>query len=237
MNNCTLTGNSAQYGGGAVAGTLNNCLCSGNSGQYGGGVYSGTANNCTLTGNAATNTGGGAYDELMTNSIIYYNNAPTGANFDSGYSALSYCCTSPLPASGTGNTTNAPLFVNSAAGNYRLPFNSPCINGGINACVTTANDLDGNPRISGGTVDIGAYEFQDTSNYIYTARNPNGQHLILQLAGKSNATYVLQAATNLTPPVIWQPVFTNVSDTNGNWNYTITNLADRPTHFYRTVGQ
>ena len=236
MNNCTLTGNSALNGGGAVSGTLNNCLLAGNSAQYGGGVYNGTLINCTLAGNSATNSGGGAYDELMTNSIIYYNSAPTGANFDSTYSTLNYCCTTPLPASGTGNITNAPLFVNAVAGNYRLQFNSPCINAGNNACVTTTNDLDGKPRISGGTVDIGAYEFQYTSNYIYTARSANGQSLILQLAGKPNATYVLQAATNLMPSVIWQPVFTNVSDTNGNWNFTVSNLTDKPTQFYRAVG-
>lgn len=46
---------------------------------------------------------------------------------------------------------------------YRLSStNSPCYNAGTNlAWMITAVDLDGNPRIADGTVDMGAYEFQE----------------------------------------------------------------------------
>src|ERR1039458_9269427 len=97
-------------------------------------------------------------------------------NFDSS-SILNYCCTTPLPTNGVGNITNAPLFVDSANGNLRLQSNSPCINAGNNAYVTTTTDLDGRPRIVGGTVDMGAYECQspallDFYNWLQTYELP-----------------------------------------------------------------
>ena len=69
---------------------------------------------------------------------------------------LNYCCTTPMPTSGGGNITNAPLFVDQAGGNLRLQTNSPCINAGNNSYVIGTTDLDGNLRIRGGIVDIGA---------------------------------------------------------------------------------
>jgi hypothetical protein len=161
LNNCTLAGNSASGDGGAAAGcTLNNCTLTGNSAQWDGGAAYCTLNNCTLTGNWATNWGGGAYSCTLNNCIVYFNGDPNdGDNYDPS-STLNYCCTTPMPTNGVGNITNAPLFVNYAGGNLRLQSNSPCINSGNNAYVVGSTDLDGNPRIVGGTVDIGAYEYQ-----------------------------------------------------------------------------
>jgi len=164
LNNCTLTGNTAGgggHGGGAYESTLNNCTLTGNSapGGVGGGAWQCTNNNCTLTGNSASD-GGGASSCMLNNCIVYFNSDPTdGGNYDSS-STLNYCCTTPLPTNGVGHITNAPLFVDYAGGNLRLQSNSPCINAGDNAYATSTTDLGGNPRIVGGTVDIGAYEYQ-----------------------------------------------------------------------------
>jgi len=43
--------------------------------------------------------------------------------------------------------------------NYRLQSTSPCINAGTNAFAPMPFDLDGNPRVLDGTVDMGCYEF------------------------------------------------------------------------------
>jgi hypothetical protein len=108
--------------------------------------------------------GGGAYGNWLSNRIVYFNTAPVGANYGPLSSALSYSCTTPLPTNGMGNITNAPLFVDYASGDLRLQSNSPCINAGDNAFVSGPTDLDGNPRIVGGMVDLGAYEYQGTGS-------------------------------------------------------------------------
>jgi len=158
LTDCTLTGNLASdRGGGSYSGTLTDCTLTGNSATYGGGSHYGTLNNCTLSGNSATNYGGGSYWGTLNNCIVYFNTAEISGGNGHG-STFSYSCTTPDPG-GTGNITNNPHFVNTASNNFRLSGNSPCINAGANAYATSATDLDGNPRILGGTVDMGAYEF------------------------------------------------------------------------------
>jgi len=115
-----------------------------------------------LTGNSASyGYGGGAYDSTLNNCIVYFNGP-----YYAPYSTLNYCCTTPMPYNGIGNITNAPLFEDYAGGNLRLQSNSPCINSGNNAHVVGSTDLDGKPRIVGGTVDIGAYEYQTPASMI-----------------------------------------------------------------------
>ena len=206
LNNCTLSGNRVElnsannapaeaYGGGAAVSTLNDCVLTGNSVSsfgllsysHGGGAAYCTLNNCTLTRNSANNnsSGGGAYSCALNNCIVYFNT--NGGNH--GAATLNYSCTTPLPNSGLGNITNAPLFADQAGGNLRLQSNSPCINAGNNSYVTNATDLDGNPRIVRGIVDIGAYESQA------------GVH------------YVDVNSTNATPPYVsWTTAATNIQD-------------------------
>ena len=165
LNNCTLVGNSASgEGGGAVDSTLNNCTITGNSAYSGGGSYMGTLNNCTITGNSGSYCGGAAYAAELRNCVVYYNTG-TNANYTIDCT-LNYCCTTPLPP-GTGNFTNAPLFADTNAwADLRLQSNSPCINSGCNAFAPSGPDMDGNPRIVGGTVDVGVYEFQSPTSLL-----------------------------------------------------------------------
>jgi hypothetical protein len=179
LNTCTLSNNFAVLfdyeggeGGGADYCTLANCLLTGNSGDYiGGGADSSTFNNCTLAGNSAGSSGGGASQSVLNNCIVYFNTAPDGPNFAPPTQyyigcTLNYCCTTPMPDNGVDNLTNTPLVVDQFGGDFHLLKNSPCINSGNNPFVTATNDLDGNPRIKGGTVDIGAYEYQTPTSVI-----------------------------------------------------------------------
>jgi hypothetical protein len=163
LSNCTLVANRAVAGGGGASeGSLNNCTLTANAAVLGGGARFSTLNNCTVAGNSGE-FGGGVDGGWLTNCIVYHNAAPTGPNYyvAEGYSgSISFTCTFPLPTNGTGNLTNEPAFVDLAGGNLRLQSNSPCINAGRNAFASAGADLDGLPRLAGGTVDLGAYEFQ-----------------------------------------------------------------------------
>jgi hypothetical protein len=181
LSHCTLTGNRAAWGGGADNSTLNNCLVTGNSAfvasssggamALGGGVLGGVANNCTIVSNSVVrftgSNGGGAYAATLNNCIIYANLGSSVAAYSNYYGGtLNFCCTAPLPVGGSGNFSKAPLFINSAAGNFHLQTNSPCINAGNNSYATESTDLDGHARVVGGTVDVGAYEFQTPASII-----------------------------------------------------------------------
>jgi predicted outer membrane repeat protein len=167
----TLTGNSAPNGGGAFAVTMNNCALSGNSAETGGGAFGGTLNNCTVVGNAGTGAYGwywGKSGELCTlNICIVYYNEPENYNTFSGLYSMRNCCTTaPAPdrpygwLAGCGNITNEPVFVDLANGDFHLQAGSPCINAGTYLYASSDIDLDGQPRIVGGSVAIGAFEFQ-----------------------------------------------------------------------------
>lgn len=188
LTNCTLSGNVVPFQGGAAYGcVLDNCVISNNTSfSSGGGLYSCVAancvissnsssvygggssfsdlHNCTVVNNRAITSGGGVYKGNIYNCIVWANVAPD-TNAAGAFLMATYCCSTPL-LDGPGNFSNPPQFVNLATGNLRLASTSPCINAGQNASAPLEPDLDGNPRFSGGTVDVGAYEFQNPSSQI-----------------------------------------------------------------------
>ncbi|MBI2440302.1 MAG: hypothetical protein HYV35_02910 [Lentisphaerae bacterium] len=110
----------------------------------------------------------------MNNSIVYLNTAPAGGSNWLAVIAFTNTCTAPEATNGPGNIASDPLFVNGAAGNYRLNENSPARNAGTNfpwmtdPADTRSKDLDGRNRIDGlnGQVDLGAYELLITGTVV-----------------------------------------------------------------------
>jgi len=183
----TVTGSSS-YGGGIYCDYSNpaitNCAIEDNSSaRDGGGIYCNESNplvtNCIVAKNTATQRGGGIFcvdaDPRLNNVILWDNSAGSGGNqiyAQNVYCAvrLNYCCyadgMSDIEGAGTVTPNNCinsdPLFVDTAGGDYHMQSASPCIDAGNNSLVPAGvtTDLDGNPRIAGTAVDMGAYEYQ-----------------------------------------------------------------------------
>ncbi len=64
--------------------------------------------------------------------------------------------------------------------------------------------------------------------------NPDGS-VTLNLVTAPNTGSRVLAATNLTPPVVWQPIYTNMAGPAGAWQFTDTNAGSHPVQFYRSA--
>jgi hypothetical protein len=63
-------------------------------------------------------------------------------------------------------------------------------------------------------------------------RNANGS-VTLNLVGLPDSTTRIWAATNLSSPTFWQPIFTNnITAPDGTWQFTDPNAVDFPDRFY-----
>jgi len=104
-----------------------------------------------------TQRGGGAYYGTLQNCIVYYNSAGfDGKNWYWG--TVINSCTTPDPG-GAGNITEPPGLL--SLSDPHIVSSSPCVDSGdYQSWMDVALDIDGEPRILNGTVDIGSDEFQ-----------------------------------------------------------------------------
>ncbi len=137
--------------------------------------------NNTLTANSAADGGGVAFllngvtETLHVYNNVFWNNVGAGSGGDvylTGTGARTEFVNNNASAiAGTwgvsvGNIDVAPSFADAANNDYHLTTNSPCVNAGTNnAPQLPATDADGDPRIAGGRVDMGAYEFSNTDRH------------------------------------------------------------------------
>ena len=160
--------------------TVTDSMIAENSADTGGGIYhsSGTLTltNCTVSGNSAARYGGGIFtlflspsDISIRNSVIARNTAANDGNeiYKNSLSAVLRACNTLSSYTDWTESENCleydpnlPLFTDAENGDYTLAAGSQAINAGNNDFVTAETDLAGNPRIVGGIVDLGAYEYQ-----------------------------------------------------------------------------
>lgn len=97
---------------------------------------------------------------------------------------------------GQGNLSLNPLFLNTSILDLRLTASSPAVNAGSNSAFSQLTDLDGNPRIQDGRIDMGPYEF-------FSPEPVCPPNAIL---------YVNQAATGSNDGSSWENAFTDLQD-------------------------
>ncbi|NQY29616.1 MAG: hypothetical protein HRT69_09100, partial [Flavobacteriaceae bacterium] len=122
-----------------------------------------------------------------------------------------------ISAGSTTNISNGnPQFVNVAGNDYTIEvINSPAINTGKSSAITTALDLSGNQRVYGTIVDMGAYEYQCTTNCFQVIVNIVGNGTVTQ----NSIFYGNGDIATLTPDSDPGWVFTGWSgDASGNSN-------------------
>lgn len=148
VTGCVITGNSAGAGGYGFQ-------LGGNGGNGGGIAVDGGASALVYNTIIRGNNVGDAGQSLFGNSGM----PGLGADIRGTGVALAHCNVVGV-ASTNGNMDADPKFVDAANGDYHLLVDSPCINTGLSAAPALAGmDYDGEPRILGTSVDIGADEF------------------------------------------------------------------------------
>ena len=187
-NNTGSAGHQQAVGVNMSGGTLENCLIAdnrltvnGGNSQKGGGIFVNGANcvvrNCTVVKNKALR-GAGIYinnSSAKVSNCISYGNIATVSGTDTSAAAPNFygsckttniCTTAAIGTvvlDGQVVTSDAlvgdPGFVDFAGGDYRLASGSRCLDKAYGS-VSCEVDLDGNPRVSNGTMDIGCYELQ-----------------------------------------------------------------------------
>lgn len=178
--NNKVTGTAGPQGGGgimAIGGTFINCVIAGNTAKSGGGIYATSGAkfyNCTIANNHATRSesGGGIISESAEFiNCVSYNNFSQGSisniyTYGSVTNIKNCAFESGNTLVGSNNNiglSSSPFVGGNSADSLSLNSTSPCINAGsTSGIVVLDKDFAGNTRLADGTIDIGAYEYNNS---------------------------------------------------------------------------
>ena len=200
--NCVFSNNTAKYGGGIYNNGGNtqlwSCLINNNTAENGGGCYSGSGGlrlfNCTVVKNKAQNNCGGVgvyYSNVIKNCIIWGNESQGNITQIGPLIDYTYCAVQNdqsgselnFNASSENDGVSDEFYIRfidpditagslGQGGDWRLQPNSCCIDMGVIIADQPETDLDGNPRIWNGAIDLGAYEWSTMNCEELTSGKP-----------------------------------------------------------------
>ncbi len=157
-----------------------------------------------------------AISDLLTNATNVYGDPPTDFW---------------LVAVSTNSTNGATIYTN----NTYVFYNPPTNNGNVTDSFSyTAADTYSVTAAGTVMVTIQASYNGPSVNITGISTNGNGT-VTIGFAGIPEFCYLIQAATNLSPPITWTTLSTNMAGTNGLFQYTDTNASNYSSRYYRTA--
>ncbi len=167
MRGCLFVGNYAYHGGGAILSSsahlnLASCTFAGNRAPYSATIdcEHWEKTNYLKAVNSILWDGGGEVSALLSEVQITFSDIQGGWE-GKGNINVDPCFAQPghWDDNGTPDTDHDDFWIN---GDYHLLQCSPCINAGDPNYIAEPNetDLDGRPRVIGGRIDMGTYEFR-----------------------------------------------------------------------------
>lgn len=176
---------------------------------------SGTASPATIIGGASVSLG----------------SQPIILNYDGSHPALTVS-QGTLLLNGNAFTVNGPTLP---GGVYTIIQQTTGNIAGSGSLTATGTAIPATAAIS---ISNGAVLLTITNAAPVTINTPthlaNGS-VQLNFSGNPGYTYLIEAATNLTAPITWTILSTNVADVHGLFNFTDLNAANYTNRYYRTA--
>jgi len=241
LTSCTFTANSSRRSGAGVF--------IGNSARYnGGGIYNyigacrPTLTNCTFSANSG-GLGGAMYNYYendqpeMTNCIAWANSGAQVYNADGAVTTVTYTCIQGGRV-GEGNINADPMFVrppdpgpdgewgtgDDDYGDLHLTPGSPCVDAGDpNGDYTGQTDMDGEPRVMNGRVDMGADECSGVA-WLVASDPPDGGTLAKTQANVIRLTFSWAIALPAGPALQIEPIGGG-ADVGDQFDYSLETTA------------